>query len=51
MSYAYRDPAPVGSRGSLGRMALVKRIDKRRKRQGKNFAVKKIEERKKADIP
>ena len=51
MSYAYRDPAPVGSRGSLGRMALVKRIDKRRKRQGKNFAVKKIEERKEADIP
>ena len=51
MSYAYQDPAPVGSRGSLGRMALVKRIDKRRKRQGKNFAVKKIEERKEADIP
>ena len=25
-------------------------IDKRRKRQGKNFAVKKIEERKEADI-
>jgi len=27
------------------------RIDKRRKRQGKNFAVEKIEERKEADIP
>ena len=26
-------------------------IDKRRKRQGKNFAVKKIKERKEADIP
>ena len=47
----YRGPAPVGSRDSLGRMALVKRIDKRRKRQGKNFVVKKIEERKEADIP
>ena len=29
----------------------MKRIDKRRKRQGKNFVVKKIEERKEADIP
>ena len=29
----------------------IERIDKRRKRQGKNFAVKKIEERKEADIP
>ena len=32
-------------------MLAIKRIDKRRKRQGKNFAVKKIEERKEADIP
>ena len=29
----------------------IKRVDKRRKRQGKNFAVKEIEERKEADIP
>ena len=28
----------------------IKKIDKRRKRQGKNFAVKEIEERKEADI-
>ena len=36
----------VGSRDSLRRMELaIKRIDKRRKRQGKNFAVKKIKEK------
>ena len=44
--------APVGSRDSLRRTALaIKKIDKRRKRQGKNFEVKEIEERKEADIP
>ena len=49
---SYRGPALVGFRDSLRRTALaIKKIDKRRKRQGKNFAVKKIEERKEADIP
>ena len=52
MKGEYRGPALVGSRDSLRRMELaIKRIDKRRKRQGKNFAVKKIKERKEADIP
>ena len=44
----YRCPAPVGSRDSLGRTTSVNAQIKRR---GKNFAVKKIEERKEADIP
>ena len=46
MKGEYWGPALVGSRDSLRRMELaIKRIDKRRKRQGKNFAVKKIKEK------